>query len=178
MNLVLVALDFSECSVRVLDEACRLAGAFGAPLLALHVADLPRGLTPQSRIQPPGSDIPRTVAEVIASDAHQHLDPLVERARAKGIDAAALVEVGPIAQKILGVAESRRAGWVVLGTHARTGLSRVMFGSVAEEVVRHAKVPVVTVRSLIHEGCESRSCATCEIARTDVEKALLAEGEG
>jgi nucleotide-binding universal stress UspA family protein len=62
--------------------------------------------------------------------------------------AEVVIRDGSPRHEILGVAASRHADLVVMGTHGRTGLAHALFGSVAEHVVRHAAVPVFTIRCL------------------------------
>ena len=61
---------------------------------------------------------------------------------------------GNAAREIRSVAEQEHCSLIVLGTHGRTGLSRVLLGSVAEDVVRHSRVPVLTLKTpvLLDEG--------------------------
>ena len=54
---------------------------------------------------------------------------------------------GNAAREILRVAEEQHCSLIVLGTHGRTGLSRVLLGSVAEDVIRHSRVPVLTLKT-------------------------------
>jgi nucleotide-binding universal stress UspA family protein len=56
------------------------------------------------------------------------------------------VVTGYAAEEILGVAEGEDADMIVMGTHGRKGIDRILFGSVAEKVVKGAKCPVLTVR--------------------------------
>lgn len=63
-----------------------------------------------------------------------------------GIKADGLVEYGYAPEKILEVAEELEAGLIIMGTHGRVGVDRILFGSVAEKVVKMATIPVVTVR--------------------------------
>ena len=98
--------------------------------------------------------------------------------KAAGVKADGRVLFGPIADTLLSAAEARGVDWMVVGTHARKGLLRVVLGSVAEEVIRRANVPVLTVRNRWHEGCAGRSCATCSVEHTDLEQALTAEVDG
>jgi len=65
----------------------------------------------------------------------------------EGILVRGIVRVGNPAEAILELAEKEKASLIVLSTHGRTGLSRWIFGSVAEKVLRGAKVPLLIVRS-------------------------------
>ncbi|MEZ4390622.1 MAG: universal stress protein [Polyangiales bacterium] len=88
------------------------------------------------------------------------------------------VVFGHPAATILEVATREGADMIVMGTHGRTGLARAMMGSVAEEIVRHADVPVVTVRVRRSPACGARRCATCDLGHSDLERAMSAEDAG
>jgi nucleotide-binding universal stress UspA family protein len=134
---ILVPHDFSPQATVALRSAAQLAKRHGGKLTVLHVielfylpADVPFGMTP------PGSLIP---------EQRGHLERLV--AKAVGDDGPPVtirVEIGYASQCILDAA--RRADSVVMATSGRTGLAHFLIGSVAEKVVRHATVPVLTLR--------------------------------
>jgi nucleotide-binding universal stress UspA family protein len=178
MPSILVPLDFSDCAPKLLDEAIRFARAFRAPLLLLHVSEPPRGLPLDAVVKPHGAREPATVAALLRADAEKELAPMLRAARAQGIEAEGRVAFGPIAGVILDVASRDRVAMIVMGTHGRTGLLRAALGSIAEEVLRRAEVPVVTVRTRHHAGCEASRCATCALGKSDVERALGAEDAG
>ena len=178
MSIILVPLDFSECGPNVVAEAVRFARAFEASLLLLHASVTPRGLPLTATVQPPGSPTPLTVEALLRRDADALLAPLLGAAREGGVRADGLVAFGPIAATILDVATREGAAMILMGTHGRTGLARVTMGSIAEEVVRHADVPVITVRTRHHAGCAARSCAACGLRRSEAERALDAEDAG
>jgi nucleotide-binding universal stress UspA family protein len=178
MSTILVPLDFSECAPNVVAEAVRFARAFDARLALLHASEPPRGLPLTATVQPPGSPAPLTVEALLRRDADAQLAPLLRAAREAGVRAEALIAFGPIAATILAVAARDGAAMILMGTHGRTGLARVTMGSIAEEVVRHAEVPVITVRTRHHAGCAARSCASCGLGRGEAERALDAEDVG
>lgn len=151
---VLVAVDGSPISQRVLDLGGRLAGALHANLRVLHVIpDLPAPtLTPT-----PTEPIPADDPLLIELHRVQH-----EQIRAgQAVLAAALdrlpnqpVEAQwrgaggePISEVIMDVAEQIHADLIVIGTHGRGGFNRLLLGSVAEGVAHRASVPVLLVRS-------------------------------
>jgi nucleotide-binding universal stress UspA family protein len=75
---------------------------------------------------------------------------LQERAtnlRAQGVEVRTIARVGEVSETILQVARDERVDVIVMGTHGRAGLGRLILGSVAEKIVRQAEVPVVTVRT-------------------------------
>jgi nucleotide-binding universal stress UspA family protein len=178
MSLILVPLDFSDCAPNVLEEAIRFARAFGSRLLLLHASEPPRGLPLTAMVEPPGERGPRPVETILREDAEAHLAPLVKAAQDRGIHTESRVVLGRVADAILGVARSEGAAMILMGTHGRTGLLRATFGSIAEDVVRHAEVPVITVRTRHHARCEASSCASCSLGQSDVERLLSAEDVG
>jgi nucleotide-binding universal stress UspA family protein len=178
MSLILVPLDFSACAPNVLAEAVRFGRAFGARLLLLHASDPPRGLPLTATVQPPDGGAARTVLAVLQDDAVAQLAPMLRAARDAGVEASTRVGFGRVAEVILEVAAAEGATMILMGTHGRTGLARMAYGSVAEDVVRHAEVPVVTVRTRHDAACAARRCATCDAGRSPAEERLLAEDVG
>jgi universal stress protein A len=137
-RVILHPTDFSEHSEAAFQLACNLARDHGACLVVLHVAQ-------------PG---------VVLSDAHgartRRPRDYREAAREKLAalhppDPAVRVEhrigEGEASSEILRVAEETKADLIVMGTQGRTGLQRFLIGSVAEDVLRRASCPVLTVRA-------------------------------
>ncbi|MFP4174774.1 MAG: universal stress protein [Halobacteriales archaeon] len=83
--------------------------------------------------------------ERMHEEAEENAEALAERARRRGLDAVVVVETGIPAEKIVEYADEN-ADAVVMGTHGRSGMRRVLLGSVTDKVVRTSSVPVVTVR--------------------------------
>jgi nucleotide-binding universal stress UspA family protein len=141
---ILHATDFSAASRPALSVACKWAQRDGARLLILHV------LTPPSPFVGGGRAAPASYLELLAAarhDAHRRLAALLARTRAVGIRVATnLVEGGP-AVEIVKAAGRWHADVIVIGSHGRTGVSRFLLGSVAEQVVTRSARPVRTVRS-------------------------------
>jgi nucleotide-binding universal stress UspA family protein len=138
---ILVGIDFSAASQRALDVAIELAKRSGASLLLLHVYQVPGFAFPETVVPAPPDLLDRMV-----DDNRRALEAWADRARAAGVDAAADQVAGAAATEIV---ERARRGFdlVVVGTHGRTGLRHVLLGSVAERVVRHCDVPVLSVRT-------------------------------
>lgn len=142
---ILVAVDGSPAAARGLSEAIRLAKAQGAQLLVLHVvnefyaytdmegaglaADLPAMLRAGGK---------RILAKAEAAARKHNLRPKLLMRETLG---------GPAADPILREAKRQRADLIVLGTHGRRGVRRLVMGSDAEQVVRAAPVPVLLVRA-------------------------------
>ena len=73
------------------------------------------------------------------------VEPIAERCRAAGVEAESVVTDGPPAATVLDLADAWGATVIAIGTHGRRGVARVLVGSVAEAVLRRAKVPLLVV---------------------------------
>lgn len=138
---ILAPVDFEPCSEHALDVAIDLASQFDARLTVLHVWDIPAAAYPGMVSVSP--EIWATLAEA----AQQGLDRTMARVRERLPGAHGLLVRGQAAAEILTAVEGVKADLVVIGTHGRHGLPRMLLGSVAEKVVRTSPVPVLTVRS-------------------------------
>lgn len=137
---VLVPTDGSEGSAAALEHALTLATATGGRLHVLSVVDS-RAISGGFEAGPALPSI-RTHLERYARDS---VEAFRDRATDAGVDSTGTVAVGLPADEIRAFAEDN-ADLVVMGTHGRTGLERVILGSVTERVVRTTDVPVLTVR--------------------------------
>lgn len=134
--------DFSECAAHALEHAVRLARRLGASLVLLHVpVETPlygEGLT--------GATGVREVYESQRRWAEAALDERAVALRADGLEVRTRVVPGAPWEQIVKVASEERVELIVIGTHGRGTLGRLLLGSVADRVVRLAPCPVVTVR--------------------------------
>lgn len=142
---ILVAVDGSAAAAKGLREAIRLASAEGAQLHILHVVDEFYAFASLDGMAP-GVDL----VPVFREGGRRVLN------KAKAIAAKAKLKVttvmretvgGPAADVIVREAKKQRADLIVLGTHGRRGVRRLVLGSDAEQVVRTAAVPVLLVRA-------------------------------
>lgn len=141
---ILVAVDGSETSLRGLDEGIRLAKATGARLLLVHVLN---SLILQSEIA--STAYYQALAKDIRSSGENILDhaATIVRRAAVTFDQKLVEKMGAHpAEEIVAVAKESSADLIVLGTHGRRGLKRLVMGSDAELVLRHSPVPVLLVR--------------------------------
>lgn len=142
VRTILSPVDFSEASAHAAQEARTLALETGAKLVLMHaVHDPVFAYTDGS-----GYLTPVTI-ERYESEIKRRLDQVATELDAPGLAVEILVERGVPAEAICGAAERTHADLIVIGTHGRSGLSRWLLGSVAERVLRTAKVPVLTVRA-------------------------------
>lgn len=129
---IVAPTDFSVCSMRALRYAERLARRFGAEIVLVHVD--------------PALLLGSEVAETRQGVAQKELEDLVVLLATRGVQARAVVRAGAPAGEILTTAETEHADLIVMGTHGRTGIAHALIGSVAENVVRRSRCPVLTVR--------------------------------
>ena len=137
---ILVPHDFSEAASQALRVAARLAQQHGGRLTVLHVVTPYQPVTMVPEVAGWLSD-----REIVAG-ARRSLDELVRRElRGRGAPAFRFqVDLGDPSTRILDAA--RKADCIVMATEGRTGLSHLLIGSIAEKVVRHSPVPVLTIR--------------------------------
>jgi nucleotide-binding universal stress UspA family protein len=135
---ILVPIDFSACAEHALDYACDLAAKLGA---RIHVINAIGATLPELSVA--------LTEQMLASLRHNNaaaLDKLIEPRRKKAAFGEITVVDGDARDAILQAARAIRADLIVIGTHGRRGLTRVLLGSVAEDVLRRAPCPVLTVR--------------------------------
>jgi len=135
---ILFATDFSEASRHAQRYAVALARLFDARLFALHVETPAESLMPYGEVSSSLLGKMREVREI-----QMHL--LQESLQREGIPFACLLEVGDTKEKICEIIHQYSIDLLVLGTHGRQGLTRVLLGSTAENVFRSVTLPVLTV---------------------------------
>ena len=141
MNSLLVAVDFSEVTDRVIDRAEQIARAFSSPMRLVHIAEP----EPDFVGYEAGPDSVRGQVADELRDERRKLETLAEGPRGRGIDVKALCVQGATVEKILEEAGRAGADLIVMGSHGRSGLSRAVMGSVSEGVLRKADCPVMIV---------------------------------
>ncbi len=137
---ILVPVDFGEPSEHAVDLAVEMAIRCDAKLTLFHA-----GPTPASYYAAYGEGITFPDGE-LQTRANAMLAAALARAQTRYPRADSAVTIGTPWEEILGAVKARAADLVVMGTHGRRGVAHVFLGSVAEKVVRHATVPVLTTR--------------------------------
>lgn len=132
-----VALDGSPGAESILDDVLPFTRLVGATIHLLHVRSSPFPLGFRSRTD-------------LSKEAEQraYLKRVARQIAAEGVTVSTAVRTGSAAAEILRYAAEVRAGVVALATHGRSGLERVLMGSVAEQVLRHVSCPVLLRRAL------------------------------
>jgi len=140
IKTILHPTDFSPQADSAFQVACALARDYGASMLLMHVWDLQAAVSGEfgAFAVAPGED---------RKALQDKLDQM-KRANEPEVVEAFLTE-GDSATEILALAANKKCDLIVMGTHGRTGLGRLLMGSVAEHVVRKAHCPVLTVRTSV-----------------------------
>ena len=146
---LLVTTDFSEISLEALPVAVEIAAHFSAEVLLVHVLPVDTA-TPWDI--PPYADF--GLASLPLPDYERQVREEVERRlqvvaskHARGVTVRGLVGRGDAAAEIVRMATAEQSDLIVLATHGWTGWRHVVFGSVAEKVLREAPCPVLSVRT-------------------------------
>ncbi len=138
---ILAAVDGSETSLLALQEAFKLAKEGRARLRLVYVVDvMPHGVAMTD---------PETLREALLEEGNGILRAAVEMAREAGVEPeTALLEANwrHFSQTIVEEAKNWQADLIVMGTHGRTGLVRLVLGSIAEGVIHRSPVPILLVR--------------------------------
>lgn len=133
---ILVPLDGSETAEAILPFAAEVAGPLDAEVILLHViADARSEFVFPTRVQ-----------------AEEYLDALAGRLADKRIRVRTDIRFGSVPEVILTAADALDADLIAMATEGRTGLTRLLLGSVAEGVLREAQVPVLMIRTAAMAG--------------------------
>jgi nucleotide-binding universal stress UspA family protein len=141
IKTILCAVDLSEISAQVADYAKTLAKALNANVKVIYVAP---SLTQYVGFHVPPSSIESFVGEIV-SGAEKTMDAFIQE-HFPDVQTEGYVANGYAAEEILNYANEQQVDMIIMGTHGRRGIDRVLFGSVAEKIVKTAKVPVLTLR--------------------------------
>jgi nucleotide-binding universal stress UspA family protein len=142
LTKILCPTDFSEPSYEAVKIGKEWASHFKSTLILLHVVS-PVPFVPED----PALVAPRmlTAEQGLSAYARKSLESLVEQLALKDLDVRLMVLEGNPADEIVRTAEEEEVEMIVIATHGRTGLNRLIFGSVAEKTIRLAGCPVLTI---------------------------------
>ena len=146
MNIrsILLPTDFSECAAHAIPAAASLARLMGARIICLHVIE---PIVPTVGWTPVAEPLPvADISDHLEDSAARELPKIAEGPECAGLDVEDLIVHGEAASEIVRVAKERAVDLIVVSSHGRTGWGRILFGSTAESVVRHAPCPVLVVK--------------------------------
>jgi universal stress protein A len=148
LKKILVPVDFSACSKKALQYAIPFAKQFDSELVLLHV------LQPAA----PMLEMPPVDMESV-EDATKELKELQGTIH-DAVQSSTVLRLGTPHMEIIAAAKELHGDLIILSTHGRSGLERVLLGSTAEKIVRHASCPVLVVREHEHEFIADSGGAT------------------
>jgi len=133
---ILLAVDGSKYSKIAAERAMDFAMAYGGNLKIISVVDVPPEFY---------GEAPDAVEDLIKK-ARGYADETAKQAGSKGIKAEAFVREGETSEVIINFAKEQKADTIIIGSHGRTGLKRLLMGSVAEKVIGLSSCPVLVVK--------------------------------
>jgi universal stress protein A len=142
---ILVPTDFSPHAQEAFRVAHDLAKATGAGVVVFHVARPPAVVSD-------GHSALSTPADVEGKDVWERLQKIQPTDPAVQVEHEVIVADRPDASHILRILQERGCDLIVIGTHGRTGLRHLLFGSVTDDVVRRAQCPVMVVKAPVHDA--------------------------
>jgi nucleotide-binding universal stress UspA family protein len=139
---VLVPLDGSDLAEQILPFAEKVAGPLDAEIILVRVVE---PLSAGEAMAAAGVVAPDTLF-LRELDAKRYLVSLEQRVTNKGLRVRTRIQHGSAAEEIVKAATTSGADLIAMTTHGRSGIGRLLFGSVAEAVLRAAQVPVLMIR--------------------------------
>lgn len=146
LKQILVPVDFSQCTEKALLYAVPFARQFGAALTLLHVVEPP---------YLPASEMGVVVEVESREDAQKELEKLGTRLAAT-VPCQTVIRKGSAQIETIDAAKALGSDLIILGTHGRTGVERLLMGSTVEKVVRRAGCPILIVRPHEHDFITDR----------------------
>jgi len=144
LRRILLPTDFSGCANYAFPYAAAIARATQARIVCLHVVEPVVPAVGYSGLADP---MPiADMSEQLEDSAERELPRLTDCEELKGLEVEEVIVHGDAAAEIVRVAGEQEADLIVISSHGRTGLGRMIFGSTAEAVVRHASCPVLVVK--------------------------------
>jgi nucleotide-binding universal stress UspA family protein len=143
---LLVPIDFSEHSQLTIEHATRLAAFTGANIKVLHVFQIPdfsAGFYQGLYIE---NELVKTHLERAKAEAKAQLSQITDQIQARGLQAEPVLRVGNPYEEITNAAKELGTDLIVIGSHGRGGLTRLLLGSTAERVIQYALCPVLVVK--------------------------------
>ncbi len=145
-KVILVPIDFSEHSKRTVEYAKRIAARDDASIRLLHVFQIPEYAVTQYEHRQQGSEQLRSQVDWAEEEAQENLNAFENELLSKGIKVKAYLRVGYPFEEIVLMANDPQVDLVIIGSHGRSGIKRLLLGSTAERVVQHAPCPVLVVK--------------------------------
>ena len=144
LRTILLPTDFSGCGNYAVAYAGAIARAARAKVICIHVVE---PMVPAVGYTGLADPIPMAdISEQLEDSAERELPQIADCEELHGIEVEEVIAHGDAAAEIVRVAGERGVDLIVISSHGRTGFGRMIFGSTAEAVVRHARCPVLVVK--------------------------------
>jgi nucleotide-binding universal stress UspA family protein len=141
-NVIVVAVDDSDPAEHALELACSVAAAEKSKLILVNVLDVSKLVSVAGYETP----YPAETIDILRDAGKKLLDEKAAICNQKSVATETYVAEGDAADAILQVAGDKGASLIVMGTHGRKGISHLFIGSVAEEVLKNATIPVLVTK--------------------------------
>lgn len=145
---ILIGIDNSPYAEHAAKYAFTMARTFNAKVGLVHIVE-PNFMPPTAGMDPLAGSMPNAIGDAEIMDVQNELsETLLEKTEkkfGKGLQVTHFNEFGDTADGIIDCSKDFKADLIVLGTHSRSGIDRLLMGSVAEHVVRHSEIPVLVV---------------------------------
>ena len=152
-NVILVPLDSSRFSSRAIDYAVDIARRFDARIILMQAVLPATPVMPAADVIGPSPAAARIMVEEARKQdkrnvarAKSYLKRKLKEIESSGVNGAYRIAVGRPAYTIMELCKKEHVDLVVMTTHGKSGLKRAILGSVADEVIRNSKTPVLAIR--------------------------------
>jgi nucleotide-binding universal stress UspA family protein len=140
---ILVCLDGSSHSEQMVPYATEIARRFGSRVTLLQVLQIPSSLAAASAQG--AENVIEEELRRLSFEAHQYLDGVAAQLKESNVEADVVVIEGTPGDAIVEYAKQSSADLIVVATHGRKNIGRLVFGSVADHVMRHTTTPVLSM---------------------------------
>ncbi len=141
---ILLPTDFSECANEAFSYAAFFARQNNATITCVHVIE---PIVPAVGYTGLAETLPTPdLSEQLEDAAEREFPKIADCEEFKGLEVDEVITHGDASAEIVRLATERKIDLIVISSHGRTGIGRMLFGSIAEEVVRHAPCPVLVVK--------------------------------
>lgn len=156
IRTIVTPIDFSENAPKIAEAAVYVAGKFKAALHFIFVVQDFEDYTGFMELPANMMTLKQEIFESAEMQMHAFVDERSEKCTAQGIPAVeSKVLTGDISEEIMGYAKNNGCDLIIMGTHGYKGFERIIFGSVADKVVKNACCPVLTINPY-QEECEKK----------------------
>lgn len=157
MKRIILPTDFSEQAGYAMDLACQIAQRTGSELVVIHVLDhtglfdFSAGSSAYPFIgNPIGIEMDQRFLESLYANAEERCQRFINEHKTEGVNITPKVKIGSAYQYISDEISEVKTDLVIMGSKGISGVEEVLIGSNTEKVVRHAKCPVLTVKSQVN----------------------------